>query len=128
MVISSMASSDFSPGFLLDFASSAYTIRYSERATDRMRSLLFHHLLSQHPVLPTPEGSSRLHFRFFAASMAFTIGSKARLPLFPIGLTFRRCKIHFMLRAVASLSLLRRLQRFSTPGHPDALVACYLAA
>ena len=33
-----------------------------------------------------------------------------------------------MLRAVALLSLLRRLQRFSTPGHPDALVACYLAA
>ena len=47
---------------------------------------------------------------------------------FPFGLTFRCCKIHFMLRAVASLSLLRRLQRFSTPGHPDALVACYLAA
>ena len=30
-------------------------------ATDQMRSLLFHRLLSQHPVLPTPEGSSRLH-------------------------------------------------------------------
>ncbi len=25
--------------------------------TDRMRSLLFHRLLSQHPALPTPEGS-----------------------------------------------------------------------
>ena len=34
--------------------------------------------------------------RFFAASMAFAIGSKARLPLFPFGLTFRCCKIHFM--------------------------------
>ena len=47
---------------------------------------------------------------------------------FPFGLTFRRCKIHFMLRAVASLSLLRRLQRFGTPSHPGAPVACYLAA
>ena len=46
----------------------------------------------------------------------------------PFGLTFRRGKIHFMLRAVASLSLLRRLQRFGTPGHPGAPVACYLAA
>jgi hypothetical protein len=32
-------------------------------ATDRMRSLLFRRLLSQHPVLLTPEGSSRLHFQ-----------------------------------------------------------------
>ncbi|MCX6033671.1 MAG: hypothetical protein NTV38_01635, partial [Chloroflexi bacterium] len=33
-----------------------------------------------------------------------------------------------MLRAVASLPFLRELQRFGTPGHPDAPVACYLAA
>jgi hypothetical protein len=32
-------------------------------ATDRIGSLLFHRLLSQHPVLPTPEGSSRLLFQ-----------------------------------------------------------------
>ena len=32
----------------------------------------------------------------------------------PFGLTFRRCKIHFMLRAVVSLSFLRRIQRFGT--------------
>ena len=31
--------------------------------TDRMRSLLFHRLLSQHPALHTPESSSRLHFQ-----------------------------------------------------------------
>jgi hypothetical protein len=36
-----------------------------------MRSLLFHRLLSQHPVLPTPKSSSRLHFRLFTASIAF---------------------------------------------------------
>jgi len=46
---------------------------------------------------------------------------------FPFGLTFRCCKIHFMLRAVASLSFLRRLQSFGTLGHPSAPVACYLA-
>jgi hypothetical protein len=33
-----------------------------------------------------------------------------------------------MLRAAISLSFLRRLQRFSTIGHPKALVACYVAA
>jgi hypothetical protein len=36
-----------------------------------MRSLLFHYLLSQHPTLPTPEGSSRLHSRVFTASVTF---------------------------------------------------------
>ncbi|MGD9092865.1 MAG: hypothetical protein PVF74_08445 [Anaerolineales bacterium] len=48
--------------------------------------------------------------------------------LSPFGLTFRRCKIHFMLRAAVLLSLLRRLHRFSTTSHPAALDACYLAA
>jgi hypothetical protein len=33
-----------------------------------------------------------------------------------------------MLRAAVLLSLLRRVQRFSTIGHPRALVACYAAA
>jgi len=33
-----------------------------------------------------------------------------------------------MLRAAVLLSLLRRLQRFSTSGHPEALVACYAAS
>ena len=32
-----------------------------------------------------------------------------------------------MLRAAVLLSFLRRLQRFSTIGHPKALVACYVA-
>jgi hypothetical protein len=33
-----------------------------------------------------------------------------------------------MLRAAVLLSFLRRLQRFSTSSHPEALVACYAAA
>ena len=33
-----------------------------------------------------------------------------------------------MLRAAVLLSFLRRLQRFSTSGHPEALLACYAAA
>ena len=32
-------------------------------ATDPLRPLLFHRQLSPHPVLPTPEGSSRLYFQ-----------------------------------------------------------------
>ena len=80
-----MASSDFSSGFLSDFAPGAYTVRYGGcGATDRMRSLLFHRLLSQHPAPHTPEGSSRLLYRFFAASLAFAFALQARLPLVPI--------------------------------------------
>jgi len=33
-----------------------------------------------------------------------------------------------MLRAAVLLSFLRRIQRFSTSGHPEALVACYAAS
>jgi len=98
-------------------------------ATDQMRSLLFHRLLSQHPVLPTPGGPSRLHFQVLRRFHGLHYWLTSSAPsFFPFGLTFRCCKIHFMLRAVASLSLLRRLQRFGTPGHPGAPVACYLAA
>jgi len=94
-----------------------------------MRSLLFHRLLSQHPILPTQEGSSRLLSRFFTASLAFAFARQARLPLAPFsGSTFRCCKIHFMLRAAVLLSFLRKLHRFSTVSHPAALDACYLAA
>ena len=97
--------------------------------SDRMRSLLFHRLLSQHPAPHTPEGSSRLLYRFFAASLAFAFALQARLPLAPIsGLTFRRRRFHLMLRAVVLLSFLRRLHRFSTVSRPSALDACYLAA
>jgi hypothetical protein len=47
--------------------------------------------------------------------------SIARLPLAPLsGLTFRRCRIHLMLRAVVSLLFLRGLHRFSTSGSPNA--------
>ncbi len=51
--------------------------------TDRMRPLLFHRLLSQHPASPTPESPSRLLFRFFAASMAFALAEKLGSLLFP---------------------------------------------
>ena len=102
---------------------------------DRMRPLLFHRLLSQHPAPHTPEGSSTLLLRVFTPSLAFAFTLQARLPLVPIsGSTFRRCRaklclaIHFMLRAVDLLSFLRRLHRFSTTSHPTALDACYLAA
>jgi len=37
-------------------------------------------------------------------------------------------RAQLMLRAAVFLSFLRRLQRFSTSGHPEVLVACYAAA
>src|SRR3989304_5637899 len=97
-------------------------------ATDLMRPLLFHRLLSQHPALPTPRVLGGCISRFFTASVAFALHEKLGSLFFPFGLTFRRCKIHLMLRAAALLLLLEGLHRFSTTGCPDALDACYLAA
>src|SRR3990172_11401692 len=85
-----------------------------------MRPLLFHRLLSQHPVLPTPESSSRLLYRFFAASIAFAMRDRLGSLFFPYGSTCRCCKFHFMLRAAALLPFLRELQRFDTISHPTA--------
>jgi hypothetical protein len=52
-------------------------------ANDRMRPLLFHRPLSQHPALPTPESSSRLQFRIFTASVAFAMRDRLGSLLFP---------------------------------------------
>ena len=123
-----MASSDFSPGFLLDFTSSAYTIRYSDRATDRMRSLLFHHLLSQHPVLPTPEGSSRLHFQVLRRFHDLRYWLKSSAPSFPFRANISALEDSLYVAGCCFALPSQGVQRFSTPGHPDALVACYLAA
>ena len=97
-------------------------------AVHRMRSLLFHHLLSQHPILPTPESSSRLFYRFFAASIAFAMRDRLGSLFFPFGSTCRCCKFHFMLRAAVLLPFLRELHRFSTTSHPAALDVCYMAS
>jgi hypothetical protein len=97
-------------------------------ATDRVRPPLFHRLLSQHPAPPYAGG-------FFAAATqvlhhfhGLRYQSVTRLPLAPLsGLTFRRCRIHLMLRAAVLLLFLRGLHRFSTSGRPNALDACYVA-
>jgi len=96
---------------------------------DRMRPLLFQRLLSPHPALPTPEGSSRLLFQVLRRFPGLRFRLKNSAPSCSLsGPTFRRCKFHLMLRAVVSLPLLRELHRFSTSGRPEALDACYLAA
>ena len=48
--------------------------------------------------------------------------------LVPFGLTCRRCKIHFMLRAAVLLPFLRGVHRISTAAHAAALDACYMAS
>ena len=99
------------------------------RPADRMRPLLFQHLLSPHPALPTPEGSSRLLFQVLRRFPGLRFRLKNSAPSCSLsGPTFRRCKFHLMLRAVVSLPLLRELHRFSTSGRPEALDACYVAA
>ena len=83
----------------------------------------------RHPALPTPESSSRLLFRFFAASIAFAMRDRLGSLLFPSwGLTCRCCKFHFMLQAAALLPFLRELQRFDIASHPATSVACYVAS
>jgi len=52
-------------------------------AIDQMRPLLFHHLLSSHPALLTPEGSSRLHFQVLRRFPGLGLRWQARHPLFP---------------------------------------------
>ena len=60
--------------------------------------------------------------------MAFTVRDKLGSLFFPFRLTFRRCKILFMLRAAALLPFLRGIQRFGTASRPAAPVACYVAS
>jgi hypothetical protein len=112
----------------------------SDQMPNCVRPPLFRRLVSQHPVPPTPkeptlsgiEGSkspSRLPARFFAASIAFVVADQLGSLRVPSSrLTLRRCKIHFMLRAAVLYSLLRRIQHFSTTGHPEALGACYVVS
>ena len=128
MVAGTMTASDFSLGALPHFAWSAYSGRSSGCGTaDRVRSLLFHRLLSQHPTLPTPEGSSRLHSRVFAASFAFAFVQELGSLFSPFGPTFRCCKLHVKLRAIGLHPFRRGIRRFSTSGCPAALDACSMA-
>ena len=81
MVFSTMASSDFSPGFPLDFTSSAYTSGYDGWSTDRMRPPLFRRLLCAMQCiasipLPYAGGSFAAASRFFTASVAFAFADK----------------------------------------------------
>jgi hypothetical protein len=64
--------------------------------------------------------------RIFLGLRLCVAGSAPSCPI--PGSTFRRRRIHFMLRAVDLHSFLRRLHRFSTTSHPATLDACYLAA
>ena len=58
-----------------------------------------------------------------------SLAMKARLPLAPPqGLTYRRCKIHVMLRATVLHPVRRGLHRFRTSGRPEARDACYMAS
>ncbi len=52
----------------------------------------------------------------------------AQLPLAPLaGLTYRRCRIPFMVRTTGLHSLRRSRLRFTTTSHPEAVAARYVA-
>ena len=84
MVNGTMTSSDFSPSVPWISLSGLYQWSRWMCATDGVRPPLFHRLLSQHPALPTPEGSSRLLSRFFAASVAFVAHDQLGSLLLPL--------------------------------------------
>jgi hypothetical protein len=124
-----VASSDFSPGFPLDFTTLAYTFSYGCCGQPTQRDLACSIAYFRH--IPLSLRRRVLHgciFRLFTASLAFGVVEYLGSLFFPYGLSFRRCKIHVMLRAVTLLPFLKELQRFSTASHPAALVACYVAA
>jgi hypothetical protein len=99
-----------------------------------MRPPLFRRLLSQHPAPHTPEGpsqllpgSSPLPWPSLSLTSSAPSGSRCRanIPTLPCDVCIA---IHFMLRAAVLLSFLRRILRFSTTGHPEALGACCVTA
>ena len=96
-------------------------------ATDDLRPPLFHRLLSQHSAPPTPRSSSRLRIQTLRLFHGLHLACKARLSFVPYGLTSRRCRVHVLLRTTGLHLLLGGILRFSTPGHPGALGACYVA-
>ena len=67
--------------------------------TDRVRSPLFHRLLSQHPAPPYAGGFLAAVTQVLRRFHGLRYQSVTRLPLAPLsGLTFRRCRIHLILR------------------------------
>ncbi len=96
--------------------------------SDHMRSPLFHHQLSPHSIPPTPESPSRLHIQnlhLFRGLRSRAMSSALPDPL--SRLTYRRCRIPFMVRTVGLHLLHRGILRFSTSSHPEALGARYSA-
>ena len=60
--------------------------------------------------------------------MAFALQERLGSLWVPDGLTSRRCRIRFLLRAAALHPFPRGVRRFSTSSHPEALDACYVAS
>jgi hypothetical protein len=95
---------------------------------DPVRSPLFHRGLSPHSAPHTPEGSSRLHFQSLHLFHGLREHTDAQLPLAPLaGLTYRRCRIPFMVWTTRLRSLRGSILRFTTVGHPAAMADSYVA-
>ena len=128
-----MVSSDFSSSILRDF-----TFRLIISVT----AVLFHRLDETSPVLSSAFTTSRSPYaegfltaafpksvdliRFFAASIAFAMRDRLGSLFFPLsGLTCRRCKFHFMLRAAVLLPFPwgdTTLQHSQSPGCTGCLL------
>jgi hypothetical protein len=82
--------------------------------------------LSPHSVPHTPEGSSRLLFQILHLFRGLRGLADAQLPVAPLaGLTYRRCRIPFMVRTTDLRSLLRSLLRITTASRPAAVAGSY---
>jgi len=93
-----MTSSDFSYGLTADFAHRLYRSLPWMWTMDRMRSPLFHRLLSQHSAPPTPESSSRLRFQNLHLFHGLRRLSSGSALSGPFRARWRRCRIPFMVR------------------------------
>jgi hypothetical protein len=95
--------------------------------TNRMRSPLFHRLLSQHPAPRTPKGPSRLlpgpsplPWPSLSLTSSAPSGSHSWATISTLQDSLYPQDYLFVLRDVALLSFLRRILRFSTTDRPGA--------
>ena len=129
MVISTMASSDFSPSFPLDFTSSAYTSGYDGCGPPTERDLPCSVAYFRNIPLPLRRrvlrgclpGSSPLPCPSLSLTNSAPSGSRPRA-----NISAQQDSLY--VTGCCFAPFLRSILRFSTTDHPEALGACYVAS
>jgi hypothetical protein len=90
-----------------------------------MRPLLFHHLLSQHPILPTPESSWRL-FQVQCRFCCLRHAWQARLSLFPFRVNMSVLQVSLYVTGYCFASLSQGVTTLQHNQSPDC-IGCLLS-